>query len=120
MDKISSGFSLLVKKINQKAKLPVFNTSTRTGECQEKNGLVVYYSNRCPFSEFHVKNSLIETAKKRKIPLQIIKLKTMEQAQSAPSPATIFSLFYNGKFMTTDISVCMDTRYDKVMNKILK
>jgi hypothetical protein len=44
----------------------------------------------------------------------------MEQAQAAPSPATIFSLFYNGKFMTTDISVCMDKRYDKVMNKLIK
>lgn len=31
-------------------------------------------------------------------------LKTREQAQSAPSPATIFSFFFNGKFITTDIS----------------
>lgn len=44
----------------------------------------------------------------------------MEQAESAPSPATIFSFFYNGKFVTNDISVCMDTRYDKVMDKVSK
>ncbi|WP_109852263.1 N-acetyltransferase [Aquimarina sp. AU58] len=120
VERISSGFSLLAKRINPKAELPKFNESVKSGECFEKNGIVVYYSNRCPFAEFHAKNSLIETAKKRKIPLKIIKLETMKQAQSAPSPATIFSLFYNGKFMTTDISVCMDTRYDKVMSKILK
>lgn len=120
IERISSGFSLLVKKINPKAKLPKFNPSVKSGECSEKNGIVVYYSNRCPFAEFHTKNSLIETAKNRKIPLKIIKLETMEQAQSAPSPATIFSLFYKGKFMTTDISVCLDTRYDKVMDKILQ
>lgn len=120
VEKISSGFSLLVKKINSKAKLPVFNESVKSGECHEKKGIVVYYSNRCPFAEFHAKNSLVETARNRKLPLQIIKLETMEQAQSAPSPATIFSLFYNGKFITTDISVCMDSRYDKVMNKIAK
>ena len=39
----------------------------------------------------------------------------MEQAQSAPSPATIFSLFYNGKFMTTDLGVCLDKRFDKII-----
>lgn len=120
VEKLSSGFSLLVKKINPKAELPVFNESVKSGECSEKNGLVVYYTNRCPFSEYHVQNSMLETAKNRKLPLKVIKLESMEEAQSAPSPATIFSLFYNGKFMTTDISVCMDTRYDKVMDKLLK
>ncbi len=118
VDRTTSGFSLLVKKINPKGSIPAFNESVRSGECQEKNGIVVYYSNRCPFAEFHAKQSLVETAKNRNIPLKIIKLETMEQAQSAPSPATIFSFFYNGKFMTTDISICMDTRYDKVMGRL--
>ena len=120
IETILSGFSLLVMKLNQKAKNPIFNQSVKSGECPEKKGIVVYYSNRCPFSEFHAENSLIETAKNRNLPFKIVKLETMEQAQSAPSPATIFSLFYNGKFITTDISICMDSRYDKVMEKALK
>ncbi len=110
-----SGFSLLVKKINPKADNPRFKESVKSGTCEESNGLVVYYSNRCPFSEYHVTTSLTETAAKRNLPLKIIKLETMEQAQSAPSPATIFSLFYNGNFVTTDLSVCMDSRFDKVV-----
>ncbi len=116
-EKLSSGFSLLVKKINPKANNPKFKDTVKSGECDEKNGLVVYYSNRCPFSEYHVANSLTETADKRKLPLKIIKLETLEQAQSAPTPATIFSLFYNGKFTTTDLSSCMDSRFDKVIVK---
>ncbi len=112
-----SGFSLLVKKINQKAKNPVFNSSVLTGECPDKEGFVAYYTNRCPFSEYHVKVSLDETMKKRNLPIKVIKLETMEQAQASPGPATIFSLFYNGKFVTTDISVCMDKRFDKIMGK---
>lgn len=115
-EKLSSGFSLLVKKINSNAPNPKFNDTVISGECENKNGLVIYYSNRCPFTEFHVTTSLKETAEKRKLPLQIIKLETMEQAQSAPTPATIFSLFYNGKFVTTDLSVCMDSRFDKIVN----
>lgn len=112
---LSSGFSLLVKKIIPKADNPKFKISVRNGECEDKNGLVVYYSNRCPFTEYHVTTSLIETAEKRKLPLKVIKLDTMEKAQSSPTPATIFSLFYNGKFVTTDLSVCMDSRFDKVL-----
>jgi len=115
VEKISSGFSLLVKKLDAKAELPKFNESVKSGECTDKKGIVVYYSNRCPYAEFHAKDSLVETAKKRNLPLKVIKLNTMEEAQNAPSPATIFSLFLNGKFMTTNISVCMDQRFDKVI-----
>lgn len=114
---LPSGFSLLVKKINPEAKDPVFKDTVKSCECDDKNGLVVYYSNRCPYSEYHVNESLTETAEKRKLSLKIVKLKTMEQAQSSPTPATIFSLFYNGKFITTDLSACIDSRFDKVIEK---
>lgn len=39
----------------------------------------------------------------------------MNQAKNAPTPATIFTLFYNSKFMTTDLSVCVDKKFDKIM-----
>ena len=116
-EQISSGFSLLVKKINAKANNPRFKDSVKHNDMVEKNGLVVYYSNRCPFSEYHVTTSLIETAQKRGLPLKIVKFETMEQAQASPSPATIFSLFYNGNFITTDLSICMNSRFDKVLAK---
>lgn len=114
-EKTSSGFSLLVKRINPEAANPQFKVVVKSGECAEKNGLVVYYSNRCPFAEYHVTNSLVETAKNRAISLTTIKLDTLEKAQQAPSPATIFSLFYDGKFITTDLSACMDSRFDKIV-----
>lgn len=60
---------------------------------------------------------MTETAKKRNLPLEIIKLEFLEKAHSAPSPATIFSLFYDGKFITTDLSVCMDSRFDKIFKR---
>lgn len=116
-ESIPSGFSLLVKHLKSQGTKPTFNDSVKTGECPDKESIVAYYSNRCPYSEYHVKNSLVETTKKRDLPLKTIKLETMEQAQSSPSPATIFSLFYKGKFVTTDISVCMDSRFDKIFEK---
>jgi GNAT superfamily N-acetyltransferase len=117
VERTSSGFSLLVMKVNGSTTLPKFNESVKSGKCPEKDGIVVYYSNRCPYAEFHAKSSLLETAKNRNLPLKIIKLETMEQAQSAPSPATIFSMFIDGEFVTTDISACMDSRFDKMWLK---
>jgi len=118
VEKLPYGFSLLVMKLNPKAKNPSFSPSVQTGECAEKNGLVAYYSNRCPFAEYTVNAELTKTAENRKLPLKIIKLETLEQAQSSPTPATIFSLFFNGKFVTTDISACLDARFDKTIKTI--
>jgi predicted GNAT family acetyltransferase len=115
VEELSYGFSLLVKKLNTTVKNPSFNKSVKSGECPEKVGLVAYYTNRCPFTEYNVNEELTKSAKKRKIPLKIIKLQTIKQAQSAPTPATIFSLFYNGKFVTTDIGSCLDSRIDKII-----
>lgn len=114
--RLPHGFSLLSLKFDKNAKDPKFNDCVQSGTCEDKEGITVYYSNRCPFAEYHVTESLVETAQKRGLKLNIIKLQTMNQAQSAPSPATIFSLFYNGKFITTDISCCMDSRFDKIVN----
>ncbi len=117
LESLPSGFSLISMEFSKTGKQPFFNDCVKTGECPEKKGCVVYYTNRCPYSEYHVKQSLVESCEKRGIPLKTIKLETMEQAQSAPSPATIFSLFLDGKFITTDISVCMDSRFDKILGK---
>lgn len=116
-EKTPSGFSLLVKKINLDAESPRFMDSVKSGTCEPDSGLVIYYSNRCPYAKYHVTVSLKETAEKRNLPYKTIKLESMAQAQAAPTPATIFSLFYNGKFVTTDLSACLDSRFDKVMEK---
>jgi hypothetical protein len=116
VESIPSGFSLIELNFNKSSKRPYFNDSVKNGECPEKEGIVAYFSNRCPYSEYHVKESLFETAKKRNLKLKIIKLETMEEAQSAPTPATIFSLFFNGKFVTTNINACLDSRFDNVVS----
>ena len=117
IESIPSGFSLISLDFGSSNTTPYFNEPARSGTCPERKGLVVYYSNRCPYSEYHVNQSLVETAKKRNLSLKAIKLETREQAQSCPSPATIFSLFLDGQFITTDLSVCMDSRFDRIVGK---
>lgn len=114
-DSTVNGFNLLTLNFDKSKNKPAFKDCVKSGECPEKNGLVVYYTNRCPFCEYYVNEVLVETAAKRSLPLKIVKLESMEQAQSAPTPATIFSLFKDGKFVTTDLSVCLENRFDKVV-----
>ena len=112
VEKLDYGFSLLALKFNPQAENPKFGVNVSSGECPDKKGLVVYYSNRCPFTEYYVNTELSQAAEKRNLPLKIIKFTTMEEAQLSPTPATIFSLYYNGKMVTTDISACLDSRLD--------
>ncbi|WP_195341561.1 MULTISPECIES: GNAT family N-acetyltransferase [Bacteroides] len=112
---LPNGFSLLALKFGKNAPIPFFKESVKTGECEQKEGLVVYYTNRCPFTDYYVNGSLWVLAQENNIPLKVIKLETMEQAQSAPTPATIFSAFYNGKFLTTDMSVCTESKFKKML-----
>ena len=116
-ESLPSGFSLLAADLTPSDGRPCFNDSTKSGECPEREGLVAYYTNRCPYSEHHVEGSLVATAERRNLALKTIKLTTREQAQAAPTPATIFSLFLDGKFVTTDIGVCMDSRFDKIIDR---
>jgi GNAT superfamily N-acetyltransferase len=116
-ESIPSGFSLIKMDLSKATSHVCFNDSVKSGECPEKKGLVAYYTNRCPYSEYYVKESLVSTAKKRNLPLKTIKLETMKQARAAPTPATIFSLFLDGKFITTDIGACIENRFDKIIAK---
>ena len=120
VERLPYGFSLLAKKLQTKAGQVSFKKTVKSGECENKDGVSVYFTNRCPFSEYHVTNSLVETVKNRNLHLEVIKLESLKEAQNSPTPATIFSLFYNGKFITTDISACMDSRFDKIIAKAIK
>lgn len=119
VDALDSGFSLLALEADEArpSELPRFGDSARNGLGPNSTGVTVYYSNRCPFSEFHVNVSLKETCEKRNLTPTIVKLDSLEAAQAAPSPATIFSLFIDGRLVTTDLSVCMDSRFDAIVAK---
>lgn len=115
-EKLSNGFSLLVLKLDKNAPAPSCKECVKSGECEQKEGLVVYYTNRCPFTDYYVNGSLWTLAQEKNTPLTIIKLETMEQAQACPSPSTIFSVFPNGKFLTTDMSIGTASRFVKFLN----
>lgn len=118
IERLPNGFSLLALKFDKNAPAPLFKECAKSGECEQQEGLVVYYTSRCPFTDFYVNGSLWVLAQENSIPLKIIKMETMEQAQVCPSPATIFSVFYNGKFLTTDMSICTESKFQKIFQRL--
>ena len=94
IEKLPNGFSLLVMSFHENSAVPYFNDCVKSGECPDKLGIVAYYSNRCPYTDYYVNGVLRVLAQEINIPLKVIKLETREQAQNSPTPATIFSLFY--------------------------
>ena len=118
-DTSPDGIELLRLGVGEGNGSVAFSDVVQSGVEPMGEGLVAYYSNRCPFTDHHVRQNLEETAQKRGLSLRIVHLDTLQKAQSAPTPATIFSLYWNGAFVTTDLSVCMDSRFDKIVQKAL-
>jgi predicted GNAT family acetyltransferase len=120
VDRLPTGFRLLALRLDPPAPDlpdPRFAESARSGEIADREGLVAYYSNRCPFTEYYVRGELALNAEQHGIPLKIIKLETAGQAQKCPSPATIFSLFQNGRYLTNDLSVCTEKNFKKLIKQ---
>lgn len=115
IDKLPNGFLLLALKFHKEDINPFFNDCTKIENIQHDEGMVVYYSNRCPYTDYYVNGILRVLARENGIPLKIYKFNSKEQAQCSPTPATIFSLFWNGKFITTDIGVCSDSKFRKLL-----
>lgn len=109
-------FELLVYKNISSAINPTFNQSAKENVSANKNGLTVYYSNLCPFTEHYTNTVLKELAAREGIALEIIKIDNRMQVNSLPSAFSIYSVFYNGKFITHEI--LNETKFNKVISAI--
>ena len=95
-------FELWFKPYKKDAPKPKFKSIAKNGECDIKDGLAVYYTNACPFTDFYVEElKLIAKAKGHEI--EVVKLDTKEKAQNHFVPHSIYSVFKDGKFVTQHI-----------------
>lgn len=96
-------FELWYKAFKKDTPTPKFKECAKNAKCDREKGLSVYYTNACPFTEYYVNTELKRVAELKGIKLEIVKLETKEQAQNHFVPHTIYSVFYNGKFVTQHI-----------------
>ena len=95
-------FELWYKPLKKNAPIPKFKDIAKNAECDIKDGLAVYYTNACPFTEYYVAELEVIAAEKG-YKIKIIKFESPEQAQNHFVPHTIYSVFKDGKFVTQHI-----------------
>ena len=94
-------FELLYLPFDESTEKPRFKNTVHERSGMTK-GFVLLFTNQCPFTAKYV--PLLENvAKARGAALQVIPIRTREEAQNAPSPFTTFSLFYDGQLVTHEI-----------------
>ena len=95
-------FELWYKPLKKNAPVPKFKECAKNAECDIKDGLAIYYTNACPFTEYYVAELEVVAAEKG-YKIKTVKIKNKEQAQNHFIPHTIYSVFKNGKFITQHI-----------------
>nr|WP_205910974.1 GNAT family N-acetyltransferase [Clostridium sporogenes] len=94
-------YELLYLPFEENAEKPSFKECAKESKIL-KDGLVVYYSNQCPYTEKYIQ-IIKKVADERGIELTINKYENLDSAKNAPSPFTTYSLFFNGEFITNEI-----------------
>ena len=96
-------FELLVKKFDTDAPDPRFKEIAKRAGIDDEKGLVVMYTDQCPFTDYYANGELDEIEKEHQIPVKRIKISKKEDAQNAPTPFTTYTAFLDGKFLTHEI-----------------
>ncbi len=103
VDEAEPIFKLYALTFNASSATPKFLDSARTGTSPTREGIAVYYSDTCPFTDYWNNQHLVAYAAKKAVPLTLHHLKTRAEAQQMPIPWIINSVFYNGSFVTLDV-----------------
>lgn len=106
-------FKLWGLKTNKKAIYPQIRKTAKSGKCPDKNGIMAYLSNTCPFTDYYTNQRLREYAKEKNVPLTIKHIKTQSDGQKMPIPWIINSVFYNGALVTLEMK--SERHLDKVI-----
>jgi N-acetylglutamate synthase-like GNAT family acetyltransferase len=111
----SSGvFTLLVKQL-RKAAEPKFKDCEK--QLSNHEGLTIVYSNQCPWVARFI-SELDEIIEKKGLKINVVELKTAEQAQDAPSIYAVFNLVNDGNLLAEHY--ISNTRFLNILNKELK
>lgn len=106
-------FELMYLPFEDSAERPRFYPCVNEPEHSDiPKGFVIYYTSQCPFNAKYIP-LLKAKAQELGAELTAIHIETKEQAQSAKSPFTTFSLFYNGEFVTPEI--LSEAKFEKII-----
>lgn len=96
-------FELLVYKNKKGAPNPTFFDSVRGNKLENSKGIVVYYSDQCPFTDYYTNVVFKALAQKYKVPFKAIHLTSRDDIQDVPMATTKYGVFLDGTFITHEV-----------------
>ena len=103
IDEAAPFFKLWGLRTNLSAEFPSFLDTARTGRCPDDNGITAYFSNTCPFTEFHTNAALREYGAAKGVPVTIHKIADQKDGRAMPIPWIINSVFFQGELVTLEM-----------------
>jgi hypothetical protein len=113
IDKAAPDFELLVLKFDKKAPSPSFK---KISSEKYAKGLSILRSPQCPYSVKNV-DAIMETAKKMKLPANLIELKDVSSVQQAPCAFGTFCIIKDGEVLSHH--PISNTRFENIMKGCL-
>lgn len=99
-DEADNGIQLWYLPFEENAKKPVFRECARHPHV-DGEGLVLYYTNQCPFNGKYVP-VLEQIAREKNVNFKTVHITSREEAQNAPTPVTTYALFVDGQYRTNE------------------
>ena len=100
-DEAAPYFDLVYLPLTENADIPGFLPSVKQPVVRQE-GLDFYYSSWCPYTQYYLEE-MREYAAEKDIPFTAKYFKNREEARQGPSPFPIWSVYYNGAFLTHEI-----------------
>ena len=98
-DKTQNGYELFALSFDNT--YPKFCNNAKNGKIDGKD-LTIYYSDQCPYIYQAILN-IKNYCSNNKIPLNLIKVDSLDKAKKLPCVFNNWALFYNGKFITVNL-----------------
>lgn len=112
VDDVKPDFELLALKFSKDAKTPSFKEISTE---KYQNGLTILRSAQCPYSVKNV-DSIMETARKMKIPVNLVELKDAGSVQQTPCAFGTFCIIKDGKVLSHH--PISNTRFENIMKSV--
>lgn len=109
VDNAKPDFELMALKFDKDAKSPCFR---KTSLEKYQKGLTVLRSAQCPYSVKNV-DAIMETARKIKIPVNLVELKDVSDVQQVPCAFGTFCIIKDGKVLSHH--PISNTRFENIM-----
>ena len=118
VDRADPDFELLALKFNPDSASPCFRKTLSDNRDGYAEGLTIFRSAQCPYSEKNV-TAIMETAKKKYgLNPRLVELDGAEAVQDAPCAFGTFCILYKGEVISHH--PISNTRFENIMEKILK